>query len=315
MKKIEVKSYIQKVKKNHNLNIVDYYMEKDYILSLFLSNWKKEKTPNLDKLIFKGGTLLTKNYLKYHRISEDLDFTHEDSNEIRKIKTKGKQETQIKNKIKLILDEVKSISDLSNLDFEVDRKNSRYIITRNSRKLYLFKLYYKSIFTNLESFIKFEISFVENLIHKPQKEEIKNMVDYYHLSIVDLKLINYNLKNPVLQVYGIEEIILEKLRASITRIQFKPRDIFDLYLINKTNIVFEQNNTKIFKKLMSSPFQLEDTIKNIKNFISEEIEIDLDEIYNLSLIEFNENDFFDFSNKLTLYLKEIALKFVIENDK
>lgn len=87
------KIYLNEIKKNYKVNIGDDLIEKDYILSLFLSNWANEKTPNLDKLIFKGGTLLTKNYLKYHRISEDLDFIHQNSNQIRNIKTKGKKET------------------------------------------------------------------------------------------------------------------------------------------------------------------------------------------------------------------------------
>ncbi len=80
--------------------------EKDLVLSNFLSNWNKLETPNLNNLIFKGGTLLTKNYLEYHRISEDLDFIHKDSNEIRVIQNKSRQETQIKNRILPIIEEI-----------------------------------------------------------------------------------------------------------------------------------------------------------------------------------------------------------------
>jgi hypothetical protein len=44
-------------------------------LSLFLSEFEslkeKGKIEEMKNIVFKGGTLLTKNYLNYHRISED----------------------------------------------------------------------------------------------------------------------------------------------------------------------------------------------------------------------------------------------------
>lgn len=214
-----------------------------------------------------------------------------------------------------ILEEIEKIARLSKLDFINDRNNEKYIIQRNSRQLYVFKLYYKSLYTNIETFIKFEISFVEDLINIPKKEEIKNIIDYYPLDEINLKIINYNLKKPIIQIYSIDEIILEKIRASITRIQFKSRDVFDLYLINKQVNIFNQKKENIFRKLKASPFEFEKIKYNIQNFLKEEISIDLDEINNLSLIEFNENDFIDFTNKLIKYLKEIAKEFIKVNKK
>lgn len=47
-------------------------IEKEYMLSIFL-----EQIAKLDrKFIFKGGTALSKVYLEYYRMSEDLDFTY-----------------------------------------------------------------------------------------------------------------------------------------------------------------------------------------------------------------------------------------------
>lgn len=109
IKEKHLKNYLSKLKNNNNLNISDYFLEKDYILSLFLSNWSKINSPNLDNLFFKGGTLLTKNYLKYHRISEDLDFTHKDSNYIGNIRSKNRRENEIKKRIILILKEINEI--------------------------------------------------------------------------------------------------------------------------------------------------------------------------------------------------------------
>jgi len=46
--------------------------EKDYYLTVILNNIESGLGNNL---IFKGGTLLSKIHLSYHRLSEDLDFT------------------------------------------------------------------------------------------------------------------------------------------------------------------------------------------------------------------------------------------------
>ncbi|MDD4353461.1 MAG: nucleotidyl transferase AbiEii/AbiGii toxin family protein, partial [Candidatus Nanoarchaeia archaeon] len=82
------------------LKVDESLIEKDYILTLFLTNANKflneGKITHFKDLIFKGGTLLTKAYLDYHRISEDLDFTHKDSNEIRLIESKNLREKKIK---------------------------------------------------------------------------------------------------------------------------------------------------------------------------------------------------------------------------
>ena len=99
MNRTNFKKYISYVKAKKKTNIEDQYVEKDYLISVFLSMWKNlkdaGKVPHLDKLIFKGGTLLARNYLDYPRISEDLDFTYEGSNELRKLESKNKREKAI----------------------------------------------------------------------------------------------------------------------------------------------------------------------------------------------------------------------------
>lgn len=44
----DFKIYLNEIKKSCQVNIDDDLIEKDYILSLFLSNWEKEETPALD---------------------------------------------------------------------------------------------------------------------------------------------------------------------------------------------------------------------------------------------------------------------------
>ena len=304
--KENIKTYIEILKAKYDLGIEESLLEKDYYLSLFLSNWKFESTPNLDDLIFKGGTLLTKNYLNYHRISEDLDFTHSQSNAIRLFK-KGKRDRKIKQIVIPLIEEIKFLAVMSGLDFKVDRTNQRYIKQRNTRSLYVFNLYYISIYTRKEVQIKFEISFVEDITYLSQIKVVSTLENKYPLSKQEKALCRYNLCQPQIASYPIEEIILEKIRAVITREQFKPRDIFDLYLLNYQRDIFSMKIEDVLRKLKSSPFEgVED---NIKKFIEEEIILDIDEIRDLSLIEYNEEKLIIFSTNLINYLKEILKKY------
>lgn len=87
-------------------------IEKDYFLSKVLSSYQelKSKEIQLQELIFKGGTLLAKKHLKYHRISVDLDFTHKESNQIRLLGGKTR-ETKIKRLIIPLIESFKKIAD------------------------------------------------------------------------------------------------------------------------------------------------------------------------------------------------------------
>ena len=159
-----------------------------------------------------------------------------------------------------------------------------------------------------------EISFFEDLINIPCRVKIKNIIDYYPLGETELKIANYDLVKPVMNAYCIEEIILEKMRAVMTREQFKQRDAFDLYVINKSKDIFLQKREHLFRKLESSPFRSEDVIKNIRRFAEEDIQSKLagivNEIDSLSLIKFREKEFINFMNKLDKRLKQLSNKYL-----
>ena len=302
-----LKAYIQTLKEENNLDINDYFLEKDYMLSLFLSVWAQEETPALNQLIFKGGTLLTKNYLQYHRISEDLDFTHQDANTIRELAPK-QQEKEIKKRITQIIEDVNTISKKAGFKFETDRTNETYIELRNSRKLYILKPHYKSIYTGIESHIKIEIAFTEDIINQPTKQTIKTILNYHQINETTKKILNYNLQEPELQTYTIQEITLEKIRACITRIQFKPRDVYDLYLIHQEHNILQTDQEQIIKKIKANPFQEEDINNNIKKFLKEITKINYEEIEELALKPINKEDFEKFWEQLEKKLKTIAKK-------
>ncbi len=269
--KKQLQRYVQFLKKQGNYGIGEEQFEKDYRLSLFLSELaqaaKNNEIRELQTLVFKGGTLLTKTYLSYHRISEDLDFTHPNCNDIREIETLQQQETAIKHIIKDLFDEIQHVAQKAGLDFLHDRTNERYVQLRNSRAIYILHMYYVSTITNQEKSIKLEISFTEELQYPPIRKEIPNLLDILNVQ-EQAQMIGVRLYNPVLLCYPREEIALEKFRAILTREQPKERDLLDMYLLNTQLNVFEIPIQHITRKIQASKRTLQNYTKTLtKNCI------------------------------------------------
>ena len=312
-----IKKYIQYLNKEIKLNVADNLLEKDYFLSLFLSNMQKlkdnGKIKEMNNLVFKGGTLLTKNFLNYHRISEDLDFTHISCNEIGQCPG-SRRERKINNIVKEVIDEVKLVSDLSKFDFEIDRTNSRFILMRNSRSVYILKIYYKSVFGYDSSFIKLEINFIDELQKKPGELKINNIIDFYEVDKKYLQSIGYDLINAKVLSYPIEEIILEKFRALLTRPEFKERDLFDLFLINKDNLnVFGADIENIVKKIkrgMSIVPQAKDNLKeNLKKLKEDNFFVSSDDVDSLTLVKYDKKAYEQFRERIKEFSISILEKF------
>ena len=311
MNKTNFKKYMSYVKETKRTNIEDQYIEKDYFISLFLSTWQKlkdaGKVSHLDKLIFKGGTLLSRNYLDYPRISEDIDFTYEESNDLRKIESKNKREKAILQRIAPIIDDVKVICDKTNFIFDTNRKNRKYIIARNSRAVYLLNIYYNSLITGEDIPIKIELNFLEEIIHNCLESKINNIVD----QDLYLKSVGYDLLNMKVNTYSLDEIILEKYRAILTRKKLKERDIFDLYLINKEQKdVFKADNNSIVTKIESGFLVSQSSKKNVGNnckLLNEGFFGDSDDdISCLTLIEIDGQDYKIFKKQLFDKLRDVC---------
>jgi predicted nucleotidyltransferase component of viral defense system len=311
MRKRDFRKYIAYVKERRYSTIADYYIEKDYFLSLFLSTWhslkKTGKTTHMDALIFKGGTLLVRNYLQYPRISEDLDFTHNDSNELRLIDNANKREQEIKKRILPILEEIKSVCDAGGFDFDNDRTNTRYVKVRNSRAVYVLHFYYNSLITNEEIPIKIEINFLENIMHKSIESRINTIID----TDTFLKSIGYDLENITMKTYPLEEIIVEKYRAILTRESVKERDVLDLYLIHQRgNNVFKVDSNSILTKIQSGVIIAPDLRKNLEKncrlFQNEAFVESDDDISRFTLVDVNNTQYGKFKNLLHKKLKAIC---------
>jgi len=290
MNRTNFKKYISYVKETKKTNIEDQYVEKDYLISVFLSTWQNlkdaRKVPHLDKLIFKGGG---------------------GSNELRKLGSKNKREKAILKRITPIIDDIKLICDRAKFGFDTNRTNRKYIIVRNSRAVYILNVYYHSMITGEEIPIKIEINFLEHIFHDCPEVTINNIVT----QDLFLKSIGYNLSQIKFRTYPLDEVIIEKYRAILTRDALKERDVFDLYLINKRcKNVLKFDNKLIFKKIesgyMISPDLSNNLEKNCTLLHDGDFGESDDDISHLSLVKINEKDYTEFTNQLYDKLKDIC---------
>jgi len=175
----------------------------------------------------------------------------------------------------------------------------------SGRVVYTFKLYYSDL-----KYIKVEINFVEKLINKPEKVSIKTITDFF-----DSKAILYDLglsyQNFIVLSYPIEEIILEKYRAILTRNALAERDLFDLFLIpNSLNANIEEIVTKIacsslIKKDLNTLIANNLILLNEGNFFKSR-----EKIEDLAVIKYSPDEFTYFKQKIQPKLIEICRKFL-----
>ncbi|MEA1940162.1 MAG: nucleotidyl transferase AbiEii/AbiGii toxin family protein [Candidatus Caldatribacteriota bacterium] len=83
-------------------------IEKDFHLTRILNKVNRYLSTNI---VFKGGTLLNKVYLNYHRLSEDLDFAYRRDVDLSTRGKRSKAIIPIREKISAFLDMLKLTSD------------------------------------------------------------------------------------------------------------------------------------------------------------------------------------------------------------
>jgi predicted nucleotidyltransferase component of viral defense system len=301
-KEIRFEKYSAEVKKALKLSVSDGIIEKDLLLTLILAEFEKRKIGK--DLIFKGGTLLSRNYLNYHRFSEDLDFVYRDSGNLREM-TRLAREKKIKQFIDTFCPVLKSICDELGLDFSIDRSNVKYCRIMHGRAVYTFKIYYSD-----EQFIKVEINFVEKIFYETPEISVKAITELFDSRklLSDLNISYQNFKVPS---YSLKEITLEKYRAILTRKKLQERDLFDLFLIKDS---LDANLDKVIEKIKNSSLiktDLNNLIKEKLILFEKGVFFDSQEkIEELAISEYKNQEFQEFKDKIKPILIEVCKKFL-----
>jgi predicted nucleotidyltransferase component of viral defense system len=218
--------------KANKVGVRDQQIEKDYILSWIL--WGVAAHEQLSKtLVFKGGTVLKKVYFEDYRFSEDLDFTLLD-NEI--------SNEQIFEWFKETFEEIK---EEANIPLGIIDDNEHEDGGINFYISYIGPL--GGMGNNKR--VKVDISRSETLEFKPVIKEV--IVDY-----TDLEEHN-------LLCYPLEELLVEKLRCTMQRMQ--PRDYYDIwYLVEMEGMDVEYYTNEFRNKCTSKELKPEDFHKKLE---------------------------------------------------
>jgi len=307
---ISEKYLAEVIKKYKDKPIIPEMIKKDLALSYILQEIGKHKEENenspFHKLIFKGGTLLSKAYLGYHRISEDLDFIYRYNSELDKLSA-NQRKIRIKSFIKdELLPELNKICKKYNFDFDSDEINrigeNKYCPAKYPKYLMTLKIYINMEESNP---IKLDINFCDVPFYEIKKSKI------IHLNKLSEHLI-YPLESLDIEGYGIDEIIIEKLRAIITREWIKERDIYDLFLISKLGYnIFEIKHLDLHKKIQQGIGYQSNKKNAIKHVLEirkrlAELENNLErEIKDMNLVNYHSGEYREFFERIKKFILEI----------
>jgi uncharacterized protein len=180
------------------VGVRDQQIEKDYILSWILygisKHWQLSKA-----IVFKGGTVLKKVYFEDYRFSEDLDFTLPD----------GKMSNE---QIFALFEEVfEFIKDEANIPLDIIDHTEHEDGGINFYISYIGPLGGQGN----KKRVKIDISRSEQLVFKPVMISV---------------LIGYSdLEEHQLLCYPLEEVLVEKMRSVMQRMQ--ARDLYDIWYL------------------------------------------------------------------------------------
>jgi hypothetical protein len=219
--------------------------------------------------------------------------------------TRNRREKEIKKFIDIFVPKLKEIANSLDLDFSTDRSNQRYCTIIRKRAVYIFRLYYE-----VNNYIKIEINFIEEMLNKPKEVSIKVITDFFDSKKLMFDL-NLSYENFRVSSYPIEEIIIEKYRALLTRPSLKERDLFDLFLIPNSlrtdikNVVEKIKNSSLIKKDLE--YLIKNNLEKLKNnefFISQE------NVEDLAIIKYDSKKFEEFKVKIKPILIQICETFL-----
>ena len=188
--------------KAREFGVRDQQIEKDYILSWVLQGMAQHE--ELSKaIVFKGGTVLKKVYFEDYRFSEDLDFTLLDDSTTNE---------QIFEWFEEVFEYIK---EEANIPLEIIDNNEHEDGGINFYISYIGPL--GGLGANKK--VKVDISRSENLVFEPVLNDV---------------FIGYtDQEEHQLLCYSLEEVLVEKLRSVMQRMQ--ARDLYDIWYLLEVN--------------------------------------------------------------------------------
>lgn len=263
------KDFLEILESSNSHGFDAYKLEKDFLLTVILIFiWKHYK-----ELVFKGWTCLNKIYLDYFRLSEDLDFVV--------INTWNRTER------KAILEEYKQrlTKDLAILWLEITDQRTKY----NEDRQWIFNFSYTSLIDNSPQNIQIDITMKEKLEIEPANKHIRSI--FISKTMEESIFIEHTIT-----CMEFNEIVAEKTRASLTRIQPAIRDFFDVWYI-KNFAKFDFNKVMDLIEIKLKEANHIYTIDKSFDLLEKQIETDLKPVLKKNF-EFDLKEIFEFIKQL-----------------
>lgn len=225
-----MKAFVDALARHTNISNREL-LEKDVLLHQVLRDIAADATLRKG-LLFKGGTCLAKCYLTYHRFSEDLDFTWRAPatwfkigvQEIRRV-SRGPRD-QITSKMKEIA---------STHGFAIRTEGRDGITFGRSGQMLTYRLGYRSEVTGLDGFIRIQVNLLDPILFGAKRVTAGSLLRAPTSSRLRFLAPEWTdaYGAPVkMDGYSPEEILVEKVRAILTRQAAKVRDLVDLFFMD-----------------------------------------------------------------------------------
>ena len=312
----ERRGFANFVSKRTGIKSVDL-VEWDYIIHTILKELEKDPAFK-ENYVFKGGTCLVKCHLGYYRFSRDLDFAYRHSDELREIS---------RSKLKKFLnEETGRIAEIlgcvaRDLDLEFHYKDHSDF---NNHRYFSFLLgpgWFREIilYSPLGEKIKIEINYAERLAFKPKTLKANTLLSWKHVKLTSKEYEKYieflgNYYPVSLVAYSDREILVEKVRALLTRKEFKLRDLYDFYKLHQQGLKISRYNKEIRGKIREYLNLSSTASKNLKNSITalkdgsflSNLEPEIERDIGLIVEPFSREEFLNFVRELRLELLDIV---------
>ena len=219
--------------KESGKRIPEPVIERDYVLAWFLAGLGKH--PLRDRLAFKGGTALRRCWFKGYRFSEDMDFTLTEPTTLEDILAG--------------FNEIFAAVEIDS-GVHIDFKGKKREQGRNS---HTFFLRYQGPLPAMND-VKVDITIDETFCYPLHERPMLRQYDMFN----DLP------EEPTVNVYSLEEIVVEKITALSDRKRNEPRDLYDLwYLLNHQDFWLAGMLPELETKLAFRQRTTEDVMENI----------------------------------------------------
>jgi predicted nucleotidyltransferase component of viral defense system len=228
-----VKEFFDQLNQIVNPGRIDI-IEKDYHLHRLLYQISHDDYLK-DALVFKAGTCLVKAYMGYYRFSEDIDFTWKDTT-LWKEKSANQTRKTCSKLIDIIIDRLKEITKKHGFVFNGEKTDISQVEIGSGGRMVRFFIGYHSDILQIPATVKIEINFVDQTLFAFKNKKLQSLIST--VKNKELKFLykeewdEYK-KDVSIACYDPREIFTDKVRAAMTRVSYKFRDVIDIYKLEQ----------------------------------------------------------------------------------